>query len=326
MGHSGGTLSKIESGSEVSRNCPRHSSRTGRHTVNRFCPCGNDPSIAPGAPVFLCDRGSPARRHGSSVDGGTNQWLCNGNPHAAAACVNAGDCASIVLGKTRITPSISLITPPAPARARSGNEVLGSGKSVMPWRRMHSATFSICASACAEGASPSRGRVACTSGKPSERLGTGGSGSSRRSRGKRTHPRCSGRGSRLCRGNAYTRRTRVPPPAETQPKAASSPRRRQQCSTKWRCGRSPLPGCWGSLSRQPPPGLSSSRAPPPLLGCWRARPRTPTGRRTPRPEPPSAQPFHVVGPVAFHAPSKRGSERCQSGPGLLASLSKVEAV
>jgi len=75
--------------------------------------------------------------------------LCSGNLHAVAARVNAGDCVSIVAGNTRITPSMMLITPP-PA-GKGGTVVLGSGNAEMPCRRMHCATFTICASACAEG-------------------------------------------------------------------------------------------------------------------------------------------------------------------------------
>jgi hypothetical protein len=85
-----------------------------------------------------------------------HQWLCSGNPQAAAARTNSGDCSSIVLGKTRITPSISLITPTKPARS-DGTEILGSGKSEIPCRRMHWATLSIFASELAEGGGPEPG-------------------------------------------------------------------------------------------------------------------------------------------------------------------------
>ena len=79
--------------------------------------------------------------------------MWSGNWQTPAARVNNGDCVSSVAWKMRITPSISEIVPPGlPAgKGFDGTEVLGSGKSEMPCRRMHCATLSICASACAEG-------------------------------------------------------------------------------------------------------------------------------------------------------------------------------
>jgi hypothetical protein len=44
---------------------------------------------------------------------------------------------SIVSGKTRITPSMSEITPLPPGKGLDGTDVPGSGKSAMPCRRMH---------------------------------------------------------------------------------------------------------------------------------------------------------------------------------------------
>src|ERR1700730_9694868 len=98
----------------------------------------------------MCPDGRVAR---IQSDPGSDQWLCSGNWQTAAARMNNGDCVSSVAGKTRITPSISEITPPGlPAgKGLDGTDVLGSGKSEMPCRRMHCATFTICASACAEG-------------------------------------------------------------------------------------------------------------------------------------------------------------------------------
>jgi len=61
----------------------------------------------------------------------SHQWLCNENPQAAAARTNSRDCSSIVLGKTRTTPSISLITPTNPAMP-DGTEVLGSPPRLPP--------------------------------------------------------------------------------------------------------------------------------------------------------------------------------------------------
>ncbi len=54
------------------------------------------------------------------------------------------------LGNTRIAPSRSDISPP-PAGGPGGTEVVGSGNPGTPCRRMHCATLTSCASACAEG-------------------------------------------------------------------------------------------------------------------------------------------------------------------------------
>jgi hypothetical protein len=52
---------------------------------------------------------------------------------------------------------ISLMTPVPPPNGSGGTEVLGSGKLETPCRRMHCATVSMLASACAEGGGPDPG-------------------------------------------------------------------------------------------------------------------------------------------------------------------------
>ena len=53
--------------------------------------------------------------------------------HAAEADLEAGEVRSNVIGMNRYTPSLLTVRP----GARGGGEVVGSGKSLMPWTRMH---------------------------------------------------------------------------------------------------------------------------------------------------------------------------------------------
>jgi len=66
----------------------------------------------------------------AGVDPDFHQWLCKGNPHAAAARVNAGDC-MIVAGRAKIAPSRSAATP-GPLPVLDGAEVVGSGNPETP--------------------------------------------------------------------------------------------------------------------------------------------------------------------------------------------------
>src|SRR5580693_5460981 len=52
---------------------------------------------------------------------------------------------------------MSLMMPVPPPNGSGGTEVLGSGKSEMPWARMHWETFTICATAWADGGGPEPG-------------------------------------------------------------------------------------------------------------------------------------------------------------------------
>lgn len=73
---------------------------------------------------------------------------------AVAACSNAGDCVSIVLGITKPAP---LWNNTAPVPGMLGSLLVGSGNPLTPCARMHSATASICFMVAADAGGPDPG-------------------------------------------------------------------------------------------------------------------------------------------------------------------------